>query len=129
MCWKQSKKEEASTAFKSTPVDQKTLDTILEAGRLAPSWANTQTWRFIIIQDNSVKTQLADSATTPGSRNNGVLKQAPVVIAACAELNRAGCREGKPTTDKEGSGSCLTLLLPWRIWCLKHKNWVSERFT
>ena len=96
------KKRRSIRAFKSTPVDQKTLDTILEAGRLAPSWANTQTWRFVVIQDNSVKTQLADSATAPGSRNNGVLKQAPVVIAACAELNRAGCREGKPTTDKEG---------------------------
>lgn len=89
-------------AFKSTPVDPKTLDTILEAGRLAPSWGNTQTWRFVVIQDNTVKEQLADSATPPGSRNNRVLKQAPVVIVACAKLNRAGWREGKPTTDKEG---------------------------
>ncbi|MFC1874005.1 nitroreductase family protein [Chloroflexota bacterium] len=88
--------------FKSTPVDAKSLDTILEAGRLAPSWGNTQTWRFIVIQDSVVKTQLADNATSPDSRNNRVLKQAPIVIAACAELNRAGWREGKPTTDKEG---------------------------
>ena len=96
------KRRRSIRVFKSTPIDQKTLDLILEAGRLAPSWANTQTWRFVIIQDNSVKTQLADSATAPGSRNNSVLKQAPVVIAACAELNRAGVRDGKPTTDKEG---------------------------
>ncbi len=96
------KKRRSIRAFKSTPVDQKTLNTILEAGRLAPSWANTQTWRFVVIQDSNVKSQLADNANAPGSRNNSVLKQAPVVIAACAELNRAGCREGKPTTDKEG---------------------------
>jgi nitroreductase len=96
------KKRRSIRSFKSTPVEQKTLDAILEAGRLAPSWANTQTWRFVIIQDNIVKTQLADSATALGSRNNSVLKEAPVVIAACAEMNRAGYREGKPTTDKEG---------------------------
>jgi nitroreductase len=96
------KKRRSIRAFKSEPVPQKALDAILEAGRLAPSWANTQTWRFVIIQDNSVKIQLADSATAPGSRNNIVLKQAPGVIAACAELKRAGWREGKPTTDKEG---------------------------
>jgi nitroreductase len=89
-------------AFKATPVDQKTLDTILEAGRLAPSWANTQTWRFIVVRDSKVKTDLADNASPAGSRNNTVLKQAPVVIAACAELNKAGVREGRPTTDKEG---------------------------
>jgi nitroreductase len=96
------KKRRSIRAFKSEPVPQKALDAILEAGRLAPSWANTQTWRFVIILDNSVKIQLADSASAPGSRNNIVLKQAPVVIAACAELKRAGWREGKPTTDKEG---------------------------
>ena len=96
------KKRRSIRSFKSTTIDQQTLDAILEAGRLAPSWGNTQTWRFVIVQDNKVKTQLADSATALGSRNNSVLKQAPVVIAACAEMNRAGYREGKPTTDKEG---------------------------
>jgi nitroreductase len=96
------KKRRSIRAFKSTPLDRKTLDTILEAGRLAPSWGNTQTWRFVVIQDDSVKNQLADSATPLGSRNNNVLKQAPVVIAGCAELNKAGYKEGKATTDKEG---------------------------
>ena len=96
------KKRRSIRVFKSTPIDQKTLGTILEAGRLAPSWANTQTWRLVVIQDNGIKTQLANSATAPGSRNNGVIKQAPVVIAACAELDKAGCRDGKPFTDKEG---------------------------
>ena len=116
------KKRRSIRSFKSTPIDQKTLDAILEAGRLAPSWGNTQTWRFIIIEDNNIKTQLADDATPLGSRNNVVLKQAPVVIAACAELKRAGCREGKPTRIKKDTGSCLTPPLPWRIWCLKRKN-------
>ena len=41
-------------AYKSAPVDQKTLDTILDAGRLAPSWGNTQTWRWVVVQDESV---------------------------------------------------------------------------
>ena len=96
------KKRRSIRVFKSTPITQKVLDTILEAGRLAPSWGNTQTWRFIVIQDNSVKDQLADSATALGGRNNSAIKQAPVVIVACAELNKAGYKEGKPTTDKEG---------------------------
>jgi nitroreductase len=96
------KKRRSIRAYKSTPVDQNTLDKILEAGRLAPSWANTQSWRFVVVQDPSVKSQLADAAAAPESRNNKVIKQAPVVIAACAELNKAGVREGKAVTDKEG---------------------------
>ena len=95
-------KRRSIRAFKNTPVNRKVLESILEAGRLAPSWANTQTWRFVVIQDSDGKSQLADSVCLPGSRNNNVLNQAPVVIAACAELNKAGYREGKPSTNKEG---------------------------
>ena len=89
-------------SYKPTPVEKADLEKILEAGRLAPSWANTQTWRFIVVTDSKAKSDLADSANPAGSRNNTVVKQAPLVIAACAELNRAGFRDGKAVTDKEG---------------------------
>ena len=101
--WEAIEKRRSIRAFKSTPIDQKILDAILEAGRLAPSWANTQTWRFVVVQDEAVKNQLADNACPPESRNNTVLKQAPVVIAVCSELNKAGFRDGKASTNKEGS--------------------------
>ena len=89
-------------AYKAKPVAKEDLDKILEAGRLAPSWANTQSWRFVVVQDEKIKAGLADAAAAPVSRNNRVIKQAPVVIAACAELGKAGFRDGKPMTDKEG---------------------------
>jgi nitroreductase len=96
------RKRRSIRAYKSTPVDQKTLVAILEAGRLAPSWANTQTWRFVVVRDPQIKVALADAANPPGSRNNNVMRQAPLVVAACAELSRAGFRDGKAVTDKEG---------------------------
>jgi len=96
------RKRRSIRAYKPAPVDQKTLDAILEAGRLAPSWANTQTWRFVVVRDPQAKTRLADAANPPGTRNNNVMRQAPVLIAACAELNKAGFRDGKAVTDKEG---------------------------
>jgi nitroreductase len=89
-------------AYKGTPINQKILDTILDAGRLAPSWGNTQTWRWIVIQDKNVKAQLAENVLRPGNKGIDAVKTAPVVIAACAELNRAGFREGQPSTNKEG---------------------------
>ena len=32
--------------YKSDPVDDKTLETVLDAARLAPSWSNTQCTRL-----------------------------------------------------------------------------------
>lgn len=89
-------------AYKSTPVDDKTLMTVLEAARLAPSWGNSQTWRFIVIRDDKVKAELAEAAFRPTNRSFNAVRQAPVVIVACSELNRAGVRDGQPTTDKGG---------------------------
>jgi nitroreductase len=89
-------------AYKTTPVGQEILDSILEAGRLAPSWSNTQTWRWVVIKDQNLKTEIAENILRLGNRGTNAVKTAPVVIAACAELNRAGFREGQPSTDKAG---------------------------
>jgi nitroreductase len=41
--------------YKSDPVPQEYIDKILEAGRWAPSSANSQPWDFIVIKDKAVK--------------------------------------------------------------------------
>ena len=88
--------------YKTTPVSQETLNIILKAGTLAPSWGNTQTWRWVVIQDQKVKMEIAEKVLRSGNRGTEAVKTAPVIIAACAELNRAGFREGQPSTDKGG---------------------------
>ena len=89
-------------SYKEASPDEETLNTILEAGRLAPSWGNTQTWRFIVIRDQSIKLQLVENVLRLGNRGTAAVIKAPIVIAACAELNRAGFRDGAPSTDKGG---------------------------
>ena len=85
--------------YKTTPVDDKTLELILEAARWAPSWGNTQCWRLIVVSDADIKNRLADTlnATNPAM---DAIKQAPLLIVACAELGRAGYKEGELATDK-----------------------------
>lgn len=95
--------------YKTTPVDDKTLELILEAARWAPSWANTQCWRFIVVRDDNTKSELADTLSavdqsTAGTTNpaTDAIRNAPVVIVACAELGKSGYRKdtGEPATDK-----------------------------
>ena len=88
--------------YKTTPVDDKTIEQVLEAARWAPSWANTQCWRFIVVRDDNVKAELA-STLTPNNPAADATRNAPVVIVACAELKRSGCYRGEPVTDKGGS--------------------------
>ncbi len=90
--------------FKADPVDDKTLETVLDAARLAPSWSNTQCWKFIAVRDNAVKAALSDSIIPhPALGSNPAaasVRAAPVVIVACAQKGLSGCFDGKPVTDK-----------------------------
>ena len=64
--------------FTDEPIDPKQVDTILEAGRLAPSAKNRQPWRFIAITEESVRNRIEKAAF--GQEHVG---KAPLVIAAC----------------------------------------------
>lgn len=93
--------------YKPDPIDDQTMDTILEAARWAPSWSNTQCWRFIVVRDSNIKAELAKtllklerSDTLVDNPSTQAMLNAPVVIVACAELGKSGCYRGKPRTDK-----------------------------
>lgn len=85
--------------YKTNPISDKDLTTVLEAARWAPSWANTQCSRFIVVKDNQTKARLAETLTSSNPAT-AAMTQAPVVVVACAELKKSGCREGQVLTDK-----------------------------
>ena len=91
--------------YKADPVDDKTIEAVLEAARWAPSWKNLQCSRFVVVRDDKMRNQLADTLFDIGKDmpNPAVkaLRAAPVVIVACAELGKSGYNnEGKLSTDK-----------------------------
>lgn len=88
--------------YKTTPVDKSTLEQVLEAARWAPSWANSQCWRFITVRDDNIKAELADTLT-PANPATDAVRNAPITIVVCAELKRSGCYRGEPVTSKGDS--------------------------
>lgn len=85
--------------YKSDPVNDDLVNTILEAGRWAPSWANTQCWRFVVVRDSEIKAKLAD---TKGKGNPAAeaIRNAPVTIVVCSKLGISGYYKGEAPTDK-----------------------------
>jgi nitroreductase len=88
-------------------VDDKALEIILEAARQAPSWANTQCWRFVVVRDRQLRNKLADTgidvATGKPNRGTEAMRVTPIAIVICAEMRKAGyyIKEPKePVTDK-----------------------------
>lgn len=67
--------------YVSRPIDDKIIESILEAARLAPSGSNTQPWHFIIIKDEEIKQKVA----LVSHRQKWMLT-APVFIACVADI-------------------------------------------
>jgi len=69
-----------SLRFQSTLIDNEKLNAVLEAGRWAPSWANTQPWIFIVVKDKGIKDRMSSAVSTFFSLG---IKDAPICIAVC----------------------------------------------
>lgn len=85
--------------FSDTPVEDEKLSRLLDAVRLAPSWANGQCWRLVIVRDREVQERLSvlsnvESFFAPkGYKSNPSMKalaNAPVVIVLCADPSKSG---------------------------------------
>jgi nitroreductase len=79
------------------PVRDEDLARILEAGRAAASWANTQCWEIVLVRDPAVKEKLA-ATVVEGNPGRGAIAAAPIVLAACARAGRSGFEHGKAAT-------------------------------
>ncbi|MDD5338022.1 MAG: nitroreductase family protein [Dehalococcoidales bacterium] len=84
--------------FKDTPVEKEKITKILEAAQRAPSWGNTQPWRFLVITD---KAKMAEVAQAAGGQPQAA--GAPVLIVCCATID---------DMTKKGHGEALRSLIP-----------------
>ncbi|MBP7603166.1 MAG: nitroreductase family protein [Spirochaetes bacterium] len=83
--------------FTGEPVTDDEVRAVLEAARIAPSWANVQPWEFIVLRDRS----MIEKITATYVEKNPATKcslAASALVAACARTGVSGCYDGKNLT-------------------------------
>lgn len=81
-------------SYDTKPLTDEELGKILEAGRIAPSWQNKQCWQYVVVKDKETISKLAFRSGLI-SKSNFFIKDAPVVIVACANPNESGHLNGQ----------------------------------
>ena len=72
--------------FTTTPVPDEQIRDILEAGRWAPSWTNTQPWEFIVVKDEAKKDQIcAVAKETLLIAHGGLIEGCSCIIVVCVD--------------------------------------------
>jgi nitroreductase len=74
------KTRRSNRSYLKKEIDNSTIEQIIESARLAPSWANRQCWRFIIIKDKE-----KIKAISKTSIINRWLRNVPILIVACGD--------------------------------------------
>ncbi len=83
--------------FRSDPVSYEQLQAVLEAVQWAPSWANTQCWHVVVVQEPVRKARL--QAILGRNPAHHAMVDADIVLVLCAQQGRAGFKQGEPTTN------------------------------
>lgn len=73
--------------YQDKKISKEDLNKILRAGYLAPSWMNSQPWKFILVEDEESKKLISELAL-----NQPHVKNAPAVVVFLADKN-GWCRE------------------------------------
>ncbi|MGB5216711.1 MAG: nitroreductase family protein [Smithella sp.] len=98
-------------------VTDEELKQIFEAVRWSPSWANTQTWEFIVVRDKELIEKVTGTYSEKNPATKGSLV-ASALIVACAKTGISGCYDGKEVTAVKNWGM-FDLGIAVQTLCLK----------
>ena len=102
-----AEKRRSVRAYKPDDVPEELLQTVLEAGRLAPSACNKQPWRFIVVRSEAGRRALGAAYAREW------FWKAPVVVAVCILPKEAWTRsyDGKNYAMVDGALALDHLML------------------
>jgi len=88
--------------YESRDVEEEKVRKVIDSAITAPSWANTQCWRFVIVRDDEIKEKLSETLSDSNPATDA-MTQAPVLIVGCVEEGLSGFSGGEPFDGKDWS--------------------------
>lgn len=92
-------KRQSNRKYKPDIISREQIMQCITAAHLAPSACNAQAWKFIIVDEPSLRQQVAEAANDMGM--NKFVAQAPVIIVAVMESANATSKIGSTIKRKD----------------------------
>lgn len=88
--------------FKDEKVPREVVEQIVSAAAYAPSWKNSQTTRYVVIEDKEVMEKIIKDGLMGLEHNSEIIRNTPVLVVVTSIKNRSGYeRDGSYTTSRK----------------------------
>lgn len=105
--------------FKEEAVDHATIDQIIEAASMAPSWKNTQIARYNVIENRELLDEIANNCVLDFEFNQKTISRAPQLVVVSMITKRCGYeRDGSFSTSKEDRWEMFDAGIASQTFCL-----------
>ena len=105
--------------FKENPVDHATIEKIVEAASMSPSWKNTQIVRYHVVEDRAILNEIANLCVLNFEFNTKTISRAPQLVVVSMVEKRCGYeRDGSYSTSKEDRWEMFDAGIATQTFCL-----------
>lgn len=105
--------------FNEDIVEHATVEKIIEAASLSPSWKNTQIVRYNIVEDKKILEEIADNCVLDFEFNQKTISRAPELVVVSMIEKRCGYeRDGSYSTSKEDRWEMFDAGIATQTFCL-----------
>ena len=105
--------------FKSEKIDHAVLQKVVQAAAYAPSWKNTQIARYVVIENEAIKNDIAENCVMGFAHNTAIIKNAPAIVVVTYIAGRSGFeRDGSFSTSKEDRWEMFDAGIATQTFCL-----------
>lgn len=105
--------------FKEELVDHDTINKIIDAASMAPSWKNTQITRYNVIEDKAILENIANNCVLDFEFNQKTISRAQQLVVVSMVTKRCGYeRDGSFSTSKEDRWEMFDAGIATQTFCL-----------
>ena len=90
--------------FTDEKISRDTLEKIIDAARFAPTWKNSQTARYIVIDSRDVMEKIADEGVMGRAHNAGIIRGAAALVVLTTTKGICGFEPDGSVSTSKGSG-------------------------
>lgn len=105
--------------FTEETISKELMTEIIDLAKMAPSWKNTQTARYVVVQDEKKIKEIAENCVCGFEGNIKTLMQTKTLVVLCQVNGRCGYeRDGSFTTNKGASWEMFDAGIAAQTFCL-----------